>query len=122
VRGKILQRMARVRGPSLPSGRGATECEFAHSVRMPQHQFERGEWRGLWPGLRSSPRQQRGSPRPGSEVVSSCRWSRPRELRRGLQDRSTSQARRRASRHQDRRQRADRRGCVCERNADCRPE
>src|ERR1700722_18837568 len=41
IRGEILQRMERVRGPSVSSGRGATEREFGYSVRMPQHQFER---------------------------------------------------------------------------------
>ena len=39
--GEILQRMVRVRGPSLPAGRSGTERKFAYSVRMPQHQFER---------------------------------------------------------------------------------
>ena len=40
IRREILQRMKRVRGPSVSSGRSTTEREFAHSVRMPQYQFE----------------------------------------------------------------------------------
>ena len=41
IRGEILQRMMRLRGPSFSSRRSTTEREFAYPVGMPQYQFER---------------------------------------------------------------------------------
>jgi hypothetical protein len=41
IRGEILRRMKRVRGPSFSSRRSTIEHEFAYPVRMPQYQFER---------------------------------------------------------------------------------